>query len=472
MKEFFKNYKTTIILLLAIIIGCCVGIYLSNSSMKAEKIVEEQTKIIENAEFSYDSNSESSVTIESNTAKQAKIELEKAEKKLAHNKKAIKVFSLLGDIFLNLLFVVIVPLIFLNVTTAITKMEKPKRLGKIVGSILIVFILTSVIAVLIGFASTRVVDLVNVEDGEMIRNALADDAQELDKDMDIGTRTVNLLTVDDFPKLLSRSNLIALLIFSIITGIAINMSKENGEPFKKVLQSANSVVINIVNIIMLYAPIGLGCYMASFIGTFGSSIVSGYLRTFIIYLIVSLFYYFVMYTIFAFIGGGKVGVKNFWKNVLPATATAIGTCSSAACIPVNIDTCKKIGVPDDIAETTVPLGTSFHKDGSIIGSVFKLMFLVCLFSVPLATPQAVLQVLGISLLANLLVTAVPIGGGTISEMLIITMMGFPAGALPILTVIATIIDAPATMLNVVGDDVSSMMVSRIVDGKDWINKEN
>ena len=72
----------------------------------------------------------------------------------------------------------------------------------------------------------------------------------------------------------------------------------------------------------------------------------------------------------------------------------------------------------------------------------------------------------------LLITGVPIGGGTISEMLIITMMGYPVAALPILTMIATIIDPPATMLNVVGDTVSSMMVTRIVDGKDWTKKSN
>ena len=126
-----------------------------------------------------------------------------------------------------------------------------------------------------------------------------------------------------------------------------------------------------------------------------------------------------------------------------------------------------MGVSDDIAETTIPLGTSFHKDGSIIGSVFKIIFLVGLFVTSLATTGDILWVLGIALLANLLITAVPIGGGTISEMLIITMMGYPVAVLPILTIIATIIDMPATVLNVIGDYVSSMMVARIVDGKEW-----
>ena len=84
--------------------------------------------------------------------------------------------------------------------------------------------------------------------------------------------------------------------------------------------------------------------------------------------------------------------------------------------------------------------------------------------------QSILQILGVALIATLLVSAVPIGGGTISEMMIITMMGYPIAALPILTIIATIIDPPATMLNVVGDTSSSMLAARLIDGKDWMNK--
>ena len=377
----------------------------------------------------------------------------------------------MGDLFLNLLLVIIIPLIFLNITTAISKMKQPKRIGKIIGSILLVFVLTSIVAVLIGFASTYFVKLINTEDGEQIRATLesaedvADTESTEEDDMTIADRTVKLLTVNDFSKLFSKDNIIALLVFSIIVGIAINMSGEKGEPFRKVLESANSVMENIVKIIMYYAPIGLGCYMASFIGSFGTSIAVGYLKTFLVYLVVAILYYFVMYSVYAFIANGKKGVKDFWKNVIPATVTAMGTCSSAACIPINIESTKKMGVPDDIAETTIPLGTSFHKDGSIIGSVFKIMFLVGLFGTSLATTGDVLGVLGVALLANLLITAVPIGGGTISEMLIITMLGYPVAVLPILTIIATIIDMPATVLNVVGDDVSSMMVTRMVDGK-------
>ena len=136
---------------------------------------------------------------------------------------------------------------------------------------------------------------------------------------------------------------------------------------------------------------------------------------------------------------------------------------------VNMDSTKKMGVSDDIVDTTISIGTSFHKDGSVIGSVFKIMFLVYLFND--FGNISIFRVMFISLVATLLVSAVPIGGGTISEMLIISMLGYPLGALPILTIIATIIDPPATVLNVVGDSASAQLISRIVDGKNWFIKK-
>ena len=413
MKEFLKNYKSTIILLAAIIVGAIVGI-----------IFQEKAAVL----------------------------------------------SPLGDVFLNLLLVIIVPLIFLNITTAITKMDSPKRMGKILGIIVVVFLAMSLISVFVGFGATFKTNLVSVEDGEAIRASL-EEVEAEQEDLNLLERTATLLTVNDFPALLSRNNITALLVFSVMFGAAVRMSAEKGEKVKEFLESANVVIENLLKIVMYYAPIGLGCYMAAMVGTFGSTIAMGYVKTFVLYLVVTVAYYFIFYTLYAFIAGGKKGVKAFWKNAVAPTLTALATCSSAATIPVNITATKKMGVPADIAETTVPLGTSFHKDGTIIGSMFKIMFLVCLFGTPMTTAGEILGMLGIALVANLLVTAVPIGGGTISEMFIITMMGFPVAALPILTIIATIIDAPATVLNAVGDDAASMLVARVVDGKDWLKDE-
>lgn len=411
MKNFFKSYKSTIILLAAIIVGAIIGIVFG----------------------------------------------EKAA-----------VLSPLGDVFLNLMFAAIVPLIFISVSSSIAKMKQPKRLGKIMATIVGVFIFTSLVAVLVGLASTYSFKLVEAEDGEQIKSSLENlEEPETDtEELSILERTVSVLTVSDFQNLLSKNNIIALLVVAILVGLAINMSGEKAKPVQDFLVSANEVIINFIKIIFYYAPIGLGAYFATLVGTYGASIAVGYAKTFFIYTGVCILFYFIIYTFYAYLSAGVKGIKVFWSNVIPATLTALATCSSAASIPVNVDTAKKIGVSDDIAETIVPLGTSFHKDGSIIGSVFKIMFLVYLFG----SGVGIVKVLLVALLTTLLVTAVPIGGGTISEMMILTMMGFPINALPILTIIATIIDAPATVLNVIGDTSSAMLASRIVDGKNWMKK--
>lgn len=411
MKKFLKNYKSYLILIGSIIIGTIAGL-----------VFKEKTLIV----------------------------------------------SPLGDLFLNMLLVTVVPLIFLTLSTSIGRMKQPKRIGKILGTIILVFIFTSIVSVFVGLGTSKMFKLVDVKDTNSIKEVLTEDTKVEKEDVNFLQRTVDTISVNDFSKVLSKDNMIALIVFSILFGISINMSKSKGEKLLNVLESANHVVQSFIKLIMYYAPIGLGCYFASLVGTFGGEIAVGYGKTFIIYTVVAVLFYFIVYSLYAFISGGKKGFVSYWENILPATLTSLGTCSSAASIPVNTMCAKNIGVQDDIADTTIPLGTSFHKDGSIIGSVFKIIFLVCLFNSDVSS----LKILGVALLATLLVTAVPIGGGTISEMLIITMLGFPVSALPILTIIATIIDPPATMLNVVGDSASSMLVSRIVDGKHWMKKRN
>ena len=370
-----------------------------------------------------------------------------------------------GTLFINLLLTIIVPLIFLTLSTSIGKMKEPKRLGKILITIIGIFVLTSLISVLIGIASTKIT-LVNKKDSIKIKESFDYSITDNDEKLDILTRTVNAISTDDFVKIISKDNIIALIVISILTGLAIHFAKDKGKKALEVLESFNDVLQMLIKIIMYYAPIGIGAYFASFVGEFGAGVATSYLKMLIIYTVSCTFVYFVIYSLYAFIAGGKKGLRLYWQNIMVPSATALATCSSAASIPVNTKAAKNIGVSDDIADTIIPLGTSFHKDGSIIGSVFKIMFLVYLFGMDVST----FKVLGVSILATILITAVPIGGGTISEMLIISLMGFPIASLPILTIIATIIDAPATLLNVVGDSASSMLVARIIDGKNWLSK--
>ena len=172
---------------------------------------------------------------------------------------------------------------------------------------------------------------------------------------------------------------------------------------------------------------------------------------------------------YAFIAGGKLGVTKFWKNILTPAATAFGTGSSFATLPVNLAAAKNIGIPKDIRETVLPLGATIHMDGSCLSAILKIAFVFGVFNMDFSGIGTFLTAIGISLLSGVVMSGIP-GGGFIGEMLIITLYGLPIQALPLISAIGVVVDPPATMVNATGDTVASMLVTRGLEGKDWIHQ--
>ena len=410
MKNFFKNYKSSLLLLGAILIGGVVGAILGPKA-----------------------------TI-------------------------LKPF---GDLFLNLLFMSLVPLVFFSVSSAIANMSTMKRLGKIMVNIVIVFLSTALIAAIIGIIGVIVFNPTKGLDSSMFSSVMGSGDVVQTEKLTILDQIVKTITVSDFQMLFSKSNMVQLIVFSVLFGLATAMAGEKAKGIAKFVEEGGVVIGNIVKIIMYYAPIGLGCYFASVIGELGTQILSGYMSAFLLYLGITVVYYFGFYTLYAYLAGGKLGIKTFWKNAMGPTVTAVATCSSAACIPVNLVSAKQMGVPEDIAETVIPLGANTHKDGSVIGGVLKITFLMGIFGVDITNPVTLISIVCVSFLVGAVVGAIP-GGGVIGEMLILSVFGFSPQMLPILTVLGTIIDAPATLLNSAGNTVCAMMVARLVEGKNWL----
>jgi Na+/H+-dicarboxylate symporter len=376
-----------------------------------------------------------------------------------------------GNLFLNLMFTIIVPLVFFSVSSAIANMASMKRLGKIMGSVVIVFTATALIAAIIGVIGAILVNPTKGIDHGLIQKLMAS-AGEAPKAEKTGVlqQIVNTFTVTDFMNVFSRKNMLQLIVFSLLFGISTALVKEKAELVAKFLKSGSEVMMKFVDIIMYYAPIGLGCYFASVIGQLGTQILQGYLRVFVLYLLLSVILYFGILTIYAFLAGGREGIAVYWRNVITPSITALATCSSAACIPVNLEYTKKMGVPEDISETVVPLGANTHKDGSVIGGVMKVVFLFGIFGKDITNIPALLSILAVGFLVGAVMGAIP-GGGLIGEMLILSIYGFPPAALPVIAVISTIIDAPATVLNSTGNTVCAMLTTRFVDGKRWLQKK-
>lgn len=374
------------------------------------------------------------------------------------------IFAPLGTIFLNLIFTILIPLVFFSISSAIANMDSSKKLGKILGITIVVFACTAIISGVIGVTSFKIFNPAQGLNSSMFTE-LMNSAQVVPREQ-VGflEKIVSSITVGDFSQLLSRSNLLALIIFSMLIGFGAMLAKEEGKEFSNFLSSGAVVVNKVINIIMYYAPIGLAAYFANVVGQLGSQILSGYAKVFVLYLIVSIVYFIIFFTLYAYIAGGKDGIKVFWKNSTGPSVTALATCSSAACIPVNIQAAKNMGVSSSLANIVMPLGVNIHKDGSVIGGIYKIMFLFAIFGRDINGLGTLTIIFMVGLLVGAVVGAIPVGG-SIGEMLILSIFGFPPEALAIMLVIATIIDAPATLLNSAGNTVCTMVISKFTEKK-------
>lgn len=374
------------------------------------------------------------------------------------------IFAPLGTIFLNLLFTILIPLVFFSISSAIANMDSSKKLGKILGITIVVFACTAIISGVIGVTSFKIFNPAQGLNSSMFTE-LMNSAQVVPREQ-VGflKKIVSSITVGDFSQLLSRSNLLALIIFSMLIGFGTMLVKEEGKAFSNFLSSGAIVVNKVINIIMYYAPIGLAAYFANVVGQLGSQILSGYAKVFVLYLIVSIVYFIIFFTLYAYVAGGKDGIKAFWKNSTGPSVTALATCSSAACIPVNIQAAKNMGVSSSLANIVMPLGVNIHKDGSVIGGIYKIMFLFAIFGRDINSLGTLTIIFMVGLLVGAVVGAIPVGG-SIGEMLILSIFGFPPEALAIMLVIATIIDAPATLLNSAGNTVCTMVISKLTEKK-------
>ncbi|WNB90769.1 dicarboxylate/amino acid:cation symporter [Bacillus sp. NEB1478] len=369
-----------------------------------------------------------------------------------------------GDLFLNVMFMIVVPLVFFSISSSVANMAGAKRFGKIISSMMKVFLFTGVVAAVVSMAAIK---FFPPADGVKIDLVKPDAASEK---VSIGEQLVSTVTVPDFVDLLSRANMLALILFSVLLGLATSAVGEKGKPLAGFLTAGSAVTLQMVKYVMYYAPIGLGAYFAALVGEFGPTLLGSYFRAVMFYYPFSIVYFFGFFTLYAWMAHGKLGIRTFWKNMVSPSVTSLATCSSAASIPVNLEASKKMGVPYDISETTIPLGATLHKDGSVIGGVLKITFLFGIFGMDFSGFNTYLLVGAIALLVGMVMGAIP-QGGLIAEMLILSLFGFPVEALPIIAAISAIIDPPATLLNATGDNVASMMTARLVEGKNWLTNK-
>jgi Na+/H+-dicarboxylate symporter len=379
--------------------------------------------------------------------------------------KGVAVVKPLGDLLLNALFMTVVPLVFFSISSAVAGMASTGRLFRILGWMLVVFAATGLVAAALMVAG---VSLYPPSAGVSLAAPTTAAAAAVHGGS-AGEQIVGTLTVSDFPELLSKKRMLALIVLAALVGLAASGAGEKGRTFTAFLQSGNEVFMKIISYIMLYAPVGLAAYFAYLVGVFGPDLLGSYLRAMVLYYPLCIAYFFVAFTAYAYVAGRGRGVRAFWGNIAPAALTAAATGSSFATIPLNLEAADRIGVPRDISEVVIPIGATIHMDGSVLSAILKIALLFGLYHMPFAGVETIATAMGVALLSGMVMSGIP-GGGFTGEILIVTMYGFPAEALPVISMIGTLVDPPATMVNAVGDNVASMVIARITGGKGWMER--
>jgi len=359
-----------------------------------------------------------------------------------------------GMLFLDLVFVLVVPLVFFSVAHSLVVMQKSGAVGRVLATALGVFLTMSLVTGVFsfGFMSawnpfTRVLG-----QGGAMPGGVAGEG------VDLGGSIVSALTVNDFPLLLSREHLLPLILFSALFGLAVALLGQKAALVERFIAEGEAVVIKMMELVMKLAPIGIGCYFADTVGSLGEQIVGDYLEIFLVVCAATAVCYVIFLSLYALFC--RVPLGRFWKEMIPPSATAVGTCSSAACMPVNMAAARKLGVSDRLVDGIIPLGTNLHKDGSVVCSVAKVLFALYFFG---AAPQGIgpaALVILLAVLESIVVGAIPVGGMT-GELLICAVLGLDPSFAAALMIIGTICDIPATLLNVAGNLVAPLLVQRL-----------
>lgn len=367
-----------------------------------------------------------------------------------------------GQIFLNLMFTIVVSLVFVSIASAVGSMANMKRLGKILGSTIFSFLATGAIA---GVCVLVWVNLFSPSAGTNIQMGTS----EMGEMQSVSDMIVGSLTVDDFSGLLSKDHMLPLIIFAILFGFCVSACGGDESPVGKLLANLNEVIMKFIGLIMAIAPIGLGAYFANLVAEYGPQIIGDYGRSMVVYYPLCLLYVVVFFPLYAFFAAGKLGVKRMLKYIFTPAVTAFATQSSAATLPVNKETCDKIGVPKDVSDLVLPMGCTMHMDGSVLSSITKIAFLFGVFNMSFTGASTYAMAIVVAILSAFVLSGAP-GGGLVGEMLIVSMFGFPAEAFPLIATLGFLFDPAATCLNASGDTIASMMVARMVEGKDWLVK--
>lgn len=370
-----------------------------------------------------------------------------------------------GDIFIRALKLIAIPLIIFSLIDGVSNLSDVSRLSRIGGKTIALYLSTTVIAVSLGLLSVNLIQpgkLLSVEKREELREAYASDMDErVTTAHEVSTEgplqpLVDIVPENFFGAASDNSNMLQIIFFSILFGVALILSQpQKVAAVKAFFDGANMVILNIVDIIMKFAPVGVFALLASLnidlelikaLGTYSLNVVLALaVMIFMIYpTILKLF--------------TRMRFSTFLRGILPAQVLAFSTSSSAATLPVTMDCVEKnLGVAEEISSFVLPLGATINMDGTAIHQGVSAVFIAQAFGIDLTLGQQ-LTILLTAVLSSIGAAAVP-GAGIIMLIIVLEAVGLDPLGLSLILAVDRPLDMLRTVVNVTGDSTAAVVIA-------------
>ena len=363
------------------------------------------------------------------------------------------VFQFVGQVFLRGIMMVVVPLVFVTLVNGAASMGDIKKLGKVGGKTMGFYLITTAIAMVIGLG---IAFLVNPGIG---LDMGAVDTVDVSASESLGLAQVLYEMVPRNPiQALAEGNMLQIIVFAIITGIALTLIGEKGKKILDLFDALNELVMKLVSMVMVLAPFGVLALVARTFGQVGISALVPLAKTVAAVYIALAIHLVVVY------GGmlkGLTGLSpiRFFKKLLPAMVVAFSTASSAAALPVTMNmTVNKVGASRNVASFSLPLGATINMDGTAIYQGVSAVFIAQVFGIEMTATMAIMIVLSATL-ASIGTAGVP-GAGAIMLSMVLTTVGLPLEGLGLILGIDRIFDMGRTAMNITGDAVCTTIISQ------------
>lgn len=370
----------------------------------------------------------------------------------------------IGDIFIRLLIMIAIPLVFASLVVGVASLQDVRRMARIGGKTLTLYIATTILAITIGLTFGNVLQPGHRMDTQARDRLMAtyqeDVAARIDEQLgiDMVDYLVNLVPKNPL-RAMADAEMLQIIVFAVLFGVALLfIQKDKAKAVTRVLDGVSDAMIALVEMVMWIAPFGVFALIAATIAEFGFGIVQTLLWYVLAVLGGLIFHTFVVYPLLITLFARRTGVRRFLRGIRPAQLVAFTTSSSAATLPVNMECCEEMGAPKSITSFVLPLGATVNMDGTALYQGVAAVFIAQVYGMDLSLSQQLTVVLTATL-ASIGTAPVP-GVGIVMLMIVLRSVGVPESGVALILGVDRLLDMCRTITNITGDAAVAIVVSQ------------